>query len=385
MTTGWTPTRLGNLLAPVQRSEVVDPAKPYRSLGVRLDGGGPFIRGMKLGSQIAAKNLFRVCTGDFIYSRLFAWRGAFGVINDSMDGCYVSGEFPAFVVNREQADPQFLLLWFRLRRTLERVESLCSGGTPLTRNRFKEHFFLDMSIPLPPLDAQRRVVARIEELAAKTEEARETGRTFARDAQRLSWSFLFGVKQGSSLMPMRDALGLRSPDVEVRSDVLYRFAGVYSHGRGLFSGQCKRGSEFSYPRLTRLRRNNFLYPKLMAWEGALGVVPAECDGLVVSPEFPVFELDENKVLPEVLDTYFRTPQVWPLLSDISTGTNLRRRRLHPNAFLNLQVPLPRMEKQLRFRQMRAKLHLAEESQVQALTEVDAVLPSVLERAFRGDL
>jgi len=172
VTDGWTLTRLGNLLVPVQRAEGVDPAKQYRLLGVRLDGRGPFIRETKLGSQIAAKSLFRICAGDFIYSRLFAWRGAFGLINDSMVGCYVSGEFPAFVVDREQADPQFLLLWFRLRGTLERVESLCSGSTPLTRNRFKEHFFLDMSIPLPPLDEQRRIVTRIEELAAKIEDAR---------------------------------------------------------------------------------------------------------------------------------------------------------------------------------------------------------------------
>ena len=98
--------------------------------------------------------------------------------------------------------------------------------------------------------------------------------------------------------------------------------------------------EFAYPRLTRLRAGNFVYPKLMAWEGALGVVPVECEGLVVSTEFPVFEVNEDRVLTEVLDVYFRTPAVWPKLSGASTGTNVRRRRLNPADFLNYEMPLP---------------------------------------------
>jgi len=46
--------------------------------------------------------------------------------------------------------------------------------------------------------------------------------------------------------------------------------------------------EFSHRRLTKLRTGNFLYPKLMAWESALGVVPPAYDGCVFSIEFPVF-------------------------------------------------------------------------------------------------
>jgi type I restriction enzyme, S subunit len=88
---------------------------------------------------------------------------------------------------------------------------------------------------------------------------------------------------------MRDLLKLRLPDVTVRADDTYEFAGVYSFGRGVFKGAKKSRMDFAYPRLTRLRTNEFVYPKLMAWEGALGVVPPECEGCVVSTEFPVFE------------------------------------------------------------------------------------------------
>ena len=40
------------------------------------------------------------------------------------------------------------------------------------KNRIQPECFLTIKIPLPPLDEQRRIVARIEELAARIEEAR---------------------------------------------------------------------------------------------------------------------------------------------------------------------------------------------------------------------
>lgn len=68
---------------------------------------------------------------------------------------------------------------------------------------------------------------------------------------------------------MDELVSLREPDVQVKSDEIYHFAGIYCFGGGVFSGQRRTGLEFKYPRLTTLHTNNFVYPKLMAWEGAL--------------------------------------------------------------------------------------------------------------------
>lgn len=131
--------------------------------------------------------------------------------------------------------------------------------------------------------------------------------------------------------------------------------------------------------------NNFVYPKLMAWEGALGVVPENCDGLYVSPEFPVFEVREDRILPEVLDTYFRMPSVWPDLASISTGTNVRRRRLHPSAFLLYTFPLPSMNIQRQFCAVKRSVGQAKRVKSESAAELDALMPSILSKAFRGEL
>lgn len=173
MNSFWVPTKLADLLTPVNRAVKVRPLNDYPLLGIRLDGHGPFLRETKSGSAISASTLNKVAAGDFIYSRLFAWRGAFGVIGEKLDGFLVSNEFPTFVTNSDSLDVNFLLYWFRLSETLKKVEADCTGSTPLTRNRYKENFFLTLEIPLPPLPEQRRLVAKIEALAAKIEEARK--------------------------------------------------------------------------------------------------------------------------------------------------------------------------------------------------------------------
>ncbi len=184
---------------------------------------------------------------------------------------------------------------------------------------------------------------------------------------------------------MNELVSLRQPNVSVLPHESYHFAGVYSFGRGVFRGDVKTGMEFRYPRLTRISEGNFIYPKLMAWEGALGIVPKECEGLVVSPEFPVFEVDESKVLPETLDVHFRTASVWPQLWGTSTGTNVRRRRLNPKTFLDYEFPLPPMAVQEQLHEITGKLKPMKKLQAETAAELDALLPSVLDRAFKGEL
>ena len=271
-----------------------------------------------------------------------------------------------------------------LPATISTVEEDCCGSTPLTRNRFKEEFFLALEIPLPPLAEQRRIVARIDELAAHIHEARTLRQQVIEDLEILC-RVILSADDRAVKTPMKDLVRLRKPDVRVLPEGTYKFAGVYSFGRGLFSSQERAGMEFSYPLLTRLRTGDFTYPKLMAWEGAFGVVPEDCDGHVVSTEFPVFEIDQKVVLPEVLDVYFRSPNVWPEIAGVSTGTNVRRRRLNPKDFLGYRMPLPSRETQRKLRSVRQQMESMKRHQAETGAEFGALLPSILNRAFSGAL
>ena len=229
-------------------------------------------------------------------------------------------------------------------------------------------------------------MAKIEGLASKIEEARGLQQKVGDECDALCRSILLSDSLGSPTpTPMHELVTLREEDVTVVPSDTYHFAGVYCFGRGVFVGDRKTGLDFAYKSLTRLRTGDFVYPKLMAWEGALGTVPSECDGLCVSPEYPVFALNSDRVLPETLDVHFRTPSVWPQLAEISTGTNVRRRRLNPKSFLAYQMPLPSMETQLKLRAVKTQLASLKTLQAQSAAELDALLPSILDKAFKGEL
>lgn len=178
-----------------------------------------------------------------------------------------------------------------------------------------------------------------------------------------------------------EVLRLRAPDVAVEPTQSYQFAGVYCFGRGVFRGQEKQGAEFAYRKLTRVRAGEFVYPKLMAWEGAFGVVPMECDGCHLSPEFPVFEVNSERVLPRFLGLHFQRPTVWAAVSGGSTGTNMRRRRLNPTDFLRREIPLPSLAEQRRIAEHLDTVAARVARVRAALTDNEADLERLLQQEF----
>lgn len=384
MSAPWPKVRLGEVLTPAERGETPRPGIVYRQIGVKLWGEGAYEREPMDGSQTKYSQLFRAEADDVIVNKIWARNGSVAVVSQALAGCYGSGEFPMFAPKRDLLEPHWMHWLTKTAGFWAQCDEKSQGTSG--KNRIRPERFLDIEIPLPPLEEQRRIVARIEELAAKIEEALDLRRQVELECDALCRAIIFDRSNGTSTpTPMRELVTMREPDVVVRREETYSFAGVYCFGRGVFRGPRRSGMEFAYTRLTRLRTGDFVYPKLMAWEGALGVVPPECDGLVVSPEFPAFEVIQDRVLPETLDVYFRTPSVWPVLSGASTGTNVRRRRLNPNDFLAFEIPLPPLATQRKLQQVKARVEVIKRLQTETAAELDALLPSIFDKAFRGEL
>lgn len=192
----WPLVQLRDVLRSVERPESVDASREYRLLGVRWYGEGFFVKDMKLGQEIKAQKLYRVCKGDFAYNRLFAWKGSFAVAGSEADGCYVSNEFPCFEPVPTRLDAEFLRWWFRRESSWLDALDLSSGATPTSRNRLKEERFLAMEIPLPPLPEQQRIVARIQELRAPIDEVCALRRAAEREREAIWPSILQAAMLG---------------------------------------------------------------------------------------------------------------------------------------------------------------------------------------------
>ncbi len=382
MSAAWPTVLLGDLLRRSERTVLLHPETTYKEVTVRMNGKGVVERRQVQGVEIASDRRYEASAGQFIISRIDARNGASGLIPEELNGAVVTNDFPLFDVTKDRLEPAFLN-W--MSKTASFVD-LCKRASEGTTNRVRlsEDRFKALEIALPPPCEQRRIVARIEALAEKLGEASKLRRDVDTEIRSLPRAILSSDKSGRRIK-VREFASLRAPDVSVVPTEQYHFAGVYCFGRGVFPSVRKMGSEFAYPRLTRLRARNFVYPKLMAWEGALGMVPANCNQLVVSTEFPVFEIDESIMLSEVVDTYFRSPEIWPSLSGQSGGTNVRRRRLNPQDFLKLEIPWPAESTQRAIRDSVNRIANITQLQNQTTATLDAMLPAILDKAFKGEL
>lgn len=365
------------------RSEIIrlDDRETYLRCRVQLNGRGVVLRDRVLGVDVKTKEQ-QVCrAGELLVAEIDAKMGGVGIVPDDLAGAIVSSHYFLFQIDESKLRRKFLDYYLRTPDFQTQVKA--RGST--NYSAIRPYHVLAYTIPLPLPDEQDRIVATLDAAAARVTEAQRLCREIDEEADALCRSILSDPRHPTAPTPMRELVTLRPPDVDVKAAESYHFAGIYCFGKGMFRGQTRLGAEFSYDTLSRVRAGEFTYPKLMAWEGALCVVPPECDGLYVSTEYPVFEINTDRVLPDVLDVYFRSPEVWPKLSGTSKGTNVRRRRLNPQQFLNYVMPLPKREVQKRVAEVRAKLAGIKAQHAGLVAELEALMPAILDRAFKGEL
>ena len=397
MTSGTNSVLFSDFAYPVDRFEYVIPEAEYRLLGMRSRIGGPFHRETKSGGELSASRLNRVRSGDFIFSRLFAWQGSFGVIPAELGECYVSNEFPLFQINLERAVPRYLVYWFGLPHIQQSVEADCTGTTPGTRNRYSKDRFLRLRIDLPPLPEQQRIVKKIDAITSRLDEAKRLRQEILDDANAL----LVAMAHRNDLSPeTKKAQGWREVQlgsvlrqskeaVEVMPGEEYPHFGIYSFGKGLFRKPLLLGDQIKTSRLYRASEGQFIYGRLNAYEGAFGIVSKEFDGSFVTNEFPIFDCDLENVLPDFVLAYFAATATWEVLkrqvTGIGGGAGNRRIRLKEAVFLAQRISLPPWHWQDKIRSVGDRLTQMRSARSATEEDLDALLPAILDKAFKGAL
>ncbi len=396
MNTKWPTVPLKKVLKPVSRPESVDPGKMYHILGAHWYAQGLYTKYVMKGTQIRASKIYRIEKGDFVYNRLFAWKGSFAVAIDENDGCYVSNEFPSFAIDNNILDSKYLWRIFSLASIWDDALGLSTGGTPTSRNRLKQEKLLAMNISLPPLDEQRRIVARIEELAAWIEEARELRRRAAEETEAL-------LK--SSRNAIVEALRKHYPDTRLGNvcqkitDGPHVSPSYVSKGIPFISVRniSESGLDFStakyvseadhriFSQKAKVERGDVLYTK----GGTTGVAHR----VDTDKEFSIWvhvallKLDKDKVRDGFVEHMLNAPSSKAQALEYTHGSS--NKDLGLTRMCNILFPVPPISDQGRIvdylDRLQSKLDALKRHQEETAAELYALLPAVLERAFRGEL
>ncbi len=147
--------KITEILEQVKNKEILEDEINYKLSGIHSYGRGLFHRNIKLGKDIKSKTLNKLKTNQFVYSRLGSHTGSFDVVDNNLNNYYVSNEVPTFEFKGNNIEPYFLKLVFLLKKYWQDIEKSLQGTA---HKRFKEKDFLNLKIPLPPLETQQKLV-----------------------------------------------------------------------------------------------------------------------------------------------------------------------------------------------------------------------------------
>jgi len=170
-------------------------------------------------------------------------------------------------------------------------------------------------------------------------------------------------------------------DKAVEANNQYRIAGVFSFGRGLIDRGTISGLDTKYRSLARLEKDDVVISRLGGWEGAVAVVGSDFAGAYVSPEYPVFIPDRERLIPQYFSALSRSPRLWELIEKSTRGSMARRKRIKAEHFLSVEIWLPPPDEQERIASL-VDLTLAVESDLAGSRSVIAAVgQAVLSEAF----
>jgi type I restriction enzyme S subunit len=388
--------RLGSFLKYRKEHFTLDDSLRYKRVRVQLHNRGIVLRDVVAGAELRTKRQQVVRAGDFLVAEIDAKVGGFGIIPAEVDGAIVSSHYFLFQIDETQCQSGWLNAFIRAGGLEEQVKA--RGTTNYAAIR-PEHI-LDFEIPLPPLPEQRRIVARIEELAAKIEEARGLRRGSIIQTDALESSATAEAFASLSRAPRLSIQEL----AEVRGGIQkgpHRAAGS-NPVRYLTVAHVQR----NYICLSDPRFFEVSPEELERWRLEAGDVliiegngsPAQIGrAALFRGEIPdcvhqnhVIRIRPNRKLidREFLSSYLNSP---PGQDEVhsQSRTTIGLRNLSIGRIKEIAVPVPPLDRQHRIAghvaAMQAKLRELRRVQAETAAELDALLPSVLGKAFRGEL
>jgi len=409
MKSKWPMVPLGDVLT--QYREYIESPEPkiYPKLSVKLYGKGVILDSPTDGIALKMKRHQIAKSGQVILSEIWGKKGAIGFVPPEGEGALCTSHFFLFDIDSCRIEQKYLQAIFTANYLQDQLDAEAKGTTGYAAVRPKILFCA--KIPLPPLDEQRSILARIEELAARIEEARELRRRAVEEAEALialmlskifdyipldalpaGWiwkplnSILINKKYGLTTGPFGTLL--QKSEIQLDGIPILGISNVESNRfvPGFRDYITPEKADFlsSY----RLKAGDIV----IARSGTVGRSCTIPEGLAPSPIMSTnllrMRLNTNEFSPKLFCMLLNSSALIKTLKDKECRGSTREFFTQKILF-KLMLPVPPLEEQCSIVAyldgMQTKLDALKRHQAETAAELDALLPAVLERAFRGEL
>ncbi|MDI6744389.1 MAG: restriction endonuclease subunit S [Thermodesulfovibrionales bacterium] len=336
--------------------------------------------------------------GDLVVSGINAAKGAIAIYeDDNEEPIAATIHYGAYIPNKERIDINFLWWLLRSHTFKELLLEYVPGGI---KTELKAKRFLPIPVPLPTLPEQQRVVARIEELAEKVEEAKGLRGKAVEEAGAVSHAFLKSliesekaqvwamkyIPEVADINPSRQIAATISDNTQVSfvpMSAVDDITGKITRPEIRHLCEVRKGYTFFaegdviFARITPCMQN-----------GKSAIAKGLKNGIGFgSTEFHVIR-PKTDLLANWLHVIVRHKDFKDAAGAHFKGTAGQQRV--PQRFLeNKKIPVPPLPEQRRIVEyldsLQSKVDELKKLQSETQKELNALMPSILDKVFKGEL
>lgn len=390
----WPMTPLGDVLDYRKEFIVIDDLETYRRPRVQLHAQGIILRDYVPGALIKTKKQQVIRAGELLVAEIDAKVGGFGIVPSELDGAIVSSHYFLYRNRPAKLDNRFLGWLVKTRAFRDQVEA--QGSTNYAAIR--PYDVLRYQIPLPSLDEQRRIVARIDALAAKIAEAKVLRNEAAESAGRLLSASIGLIERkyeksygtlSQGLQSCKNGLS-RRPSGEEDGPIVLRLADVAEGKVSLATP--RRGSLSEEEKLSySLRSDDLLVVRVNGSRSIVGrfvQVPGAHENLCFNDHLIRVRVNREVFVPQFVAAMSRGGRARRHIEE-SAITTAGQFTINQTMLSDMPLPLIPLNEQLAvvasITAIQDRLDQVKITQEITAAELDAMLQSILNKAFSGDL
>lgn len=152
----WSFPKYHKILEEIEKPVIFSDDEKYKLIKVKRNHQGAVLRDTLKGEDILTKNLYSVDVGDFIMSKMQIIHGSCDLVPKHLADAKISGSYLRFKA-KKGLNLEYLN-WFSQTSFFSQQTFVSSVGSNLEKMNFDKEHWLKLSIPLPPIEEQNKIV-----------------------------------------------------------------------------------------------------------------------------------------------------------------------------------------------------------------------------------
>lgn len=191
-------------------------------------------------------------------------------------------------------------------------------------------------------------------------------------------------------MPLEKFIKQRKDYIILEDDKNYKRVTVQLHAKGIVPRDEIYGKNIKTKKQYPIKANDLLVAEIDAKVGGYGIVPIELEGAIVSNHYYLYEVDESQLEINYLYFWLQTPSPLNQIQYFIKGA-LNYAAIRPYHFSKLKIPIPIRDNKPDINEQKNVSSFLKNTLTlniyhkQIKEELDVLFPSLLDKAFKGEL